>query len=214
MTLWAIVPVKPLRRGKSRLSGVLTENERTLLNYAMLENTLRALTAVESIQQVLVVSRDPAALSLAREFNARTLQEDDENTDLNLALKRATVVAQMYSASSVLILPADLPLLEPSIVDEFIRKLVKPPMVVISPDRRGDGTNALLMSPAGLIDYEYGPGSFTKHLDQITRYNVRYEVVETFSIELDLDLPEDLETLQKMDKSILTAQSAGNMFRF
>jgi 2-phospho-L-lactate guanylyltransferase len=202
MTLWAIVPVKPLRRGKSRLSGVLTENERTFLNYAMLENTLRALTSVESIQQVLVVSRDPAALSLAREYNARTLQEDDENTDLNLALKRATVVAQMYSADSVLILPADLPLLQPAHVDEFIQKLVKPPMVVISPDRRGDGTNALLMSPAGLIDYEYGPGSFKKHIDQITRYKVRYEIVETLSIELDLDLPEDLETLQKMDASL------------
>ena len=202
MTLWAIVPVKPLRRGKSRLSGVLTENERTLLNYAMLENTLRALTSVESIQQVLVVSRDPAALSLAREYNARTLQEDDENTDLNLALKRATVVAQMYSANSVLILPADLPLLQPSHVDEFIQKLVKPPMVVISPDRRGDGTNALLMSPAGLIDYEYGPGSFQKHIDQTSRFKVRYEIVETFSIELDLDLPEDLEILQKMDTSL------------
>src|SRR5512143_3220041 len=126
MTLWAIVPVKPLRRGKSRLAGVLTENERTFLNYAMLENTLRALTSVTSVQQVLVVSRDPAALSLAREFQARTLQEDDENTNLNLALKRATVVAQMYAASAVMILPADLPLLQPSHVEDFIKKLGKP----------------------------------------------------------------------------------------
>jgi 2-phospho-L-lactate guanylyltransferase len=202
MTLWAIVPVKPLRRGKSRLAGVLTENERTLLNYAMLENTLRSLTAVESVHQILVVSRDPSALALAREYNARTLQEDDENTDLNLALKRATVVAQMYSSSEVMILPADLPLLQPSHVEEFIHKLGKPPMVVIAPDRRGDGTNALLMSPVGLIEYEYGPGSFRKHMDQIARYKVRCEVVETFSIELDLDLPEDLETLQKLDTSL------------
>lgn len=202
MTLWAIVPVKPLRRGKSRLAGVLTENERTFLNYAMLENTLRALTSVASVQQVLVVSRDPAVLSLSREYQARTLQEDDENTDLNLALKRATVVAQMYAASAVMILPADLPLLQPSHVEDFIKKLGKPPMVVITPDRRGDGTNALLMSPAGLIEYEYGPGSYKKHMDQITRYNVHFEVVETFSIELDLDLPEDLETLQNMDSSL------------
>ena len=197
MTLWAIVPVKPLRRGKSRLAGVLTENERTFLNYAMLENTLRSLTAVASVQQVLVVSRDPAALSLARDYQARTLQEDDENTDLNLALKRATVVAQMYSASSVMILPADLPLIQPSDVEAFINKLVKPPMVVIAPDRREDGTNALLMSPAGLIEYEYGAGSFKKHMKQIEHYHVRHEIVKTFSIELDLDLPEDLEDSSK-----------------
>ncbi len=29
MALWAIVPVKPLRRGKSRLAKVLTQDERT-----------------------------------------------------------------------------------------------------------------------------------------------------------------------------------------
>jgi len=37
MTLWAIVPVKPLRRGKSRLSGMLSEDERAHLNEVLLE---------------------------------------------------------------------------------------------------------------------------------------------------------------------------------
>jgi 2-phospho-L-lactate guanylyltransferase (CobY/MobA/RfbA family) len=52
MTLWAIVPVKPLRRGKSRLSGVLSEEERTYLNYSMLGSTLRTLAQVKEIDQV------------------------------------------------------------------------------------------------------------------------------------------------------------------
>jgi 2-phospho-L-lactate guanylyltransferase (CobY/MobA/RfbA family) len=39
MTLWAIVPVKPLRRGKSRLADVLSQDERTNLNRHLLENT-------------------------------------------------------------------------------------------------------------------------------------------------------------------------------
>ena len=92
MSLWAIIPVKPLRRGKSRLAGVLSEEERTVLNITLLENTLRTLKQVQEIDQILVVSRDTGALALARDFKARTVQEGKPG--LNTALKRATIVAQ------------------------------------------------------------------------------------------------------------------------
>ena len=57
MTLWAIVPVKPLRRGKSRLSGMLSEDERTLLNQELLEHTLKTLSSLKELDQVLVGER-------------------------------------------------------------------------------------------------------------------------------------------------------------
>ncbi|HRJ75818.1 MAG TPA: hypothetical protein PLX90_07460, partial [Anaerolineales bacterium] len=66
MTLWAIVPVKPLRRGKSRLAGTLSENERAELNQKLLEQTLTTLSNLKELDQVLVVSRDPQALTIAR----------------------------------------------------------------------------------------------------------------------------------------------------
>ena len=93
MTLWAIVPVKPLRRGKSRLSKVLSENERTILNQNMLVSTLKILSSVNRIDNILVVSRDPAALTLAREYGARTVLEDG-SPELNTALSRARLVAK------------------------------------------------------------------------------------------------------------------------
>ncbi|HEY9088561.1 MAG TPA: 2-phospho-L-lactate guanylyltransferase [Anaerolineaceae bacterium] len=197
MSLWAIIPVKPLRRGKSRLSGVLSEDERALLNYTMLSNTLKTLAEVPEISERLVVSRDPAALALAREYGARTLQEDG-NPGLNTALRRATVVAQVYSASGILIMPADLPLLSQSDVRELISYTDKPPVVVIAPDRRRDGTNALLTTPAGLIEYHFGPGSFQKHVQLAERQNVRVEVCSLSTLGLDLDYPEDLELLRQM----------------
>jgi 2-phospho-L-lactate guanylyltransferase len=58
MTLWAIVPVKPLRRGKSRLADVLTQDERTDLNRRLLVHTIDTLTAMPELEHVLVVSRD------------------------------------------------------------------------------------------------------------------------------------------------------------
>jgi 2-phospho-L-lactate guanylyltransferase (CobY/MobA/RfbA family) len=47
MTLWAIVPVKPLRRGKSRLAGTLSETERAELNQKLLEQTLTTLSSLK-----------------------------------------------------------------------------------------------------------------------------------------------------------------------
>ena len=84
MSLWAIIPVKPLRRGKSRLAGVLSEDERTELNRSMLVNTIKTLKAVPEIDMILVVSRDPAALALARDYEARTVLEDG-SPELNTA---------------------------------------------------------------------------------------------------------------------------------
>jgi len=110
MTLWAIVPVKPLRRGKSRLAGALSEEERTELNRNLLQNTLKTLSGLKELEEVLVISRDPAALTIARNYGARTVREDGQ-PELNTALKRATVIAQVYATRGVLVLPADLPLI-------------------------------------------------------------------------------------------------------
>ena len=198
MTLWAIVPVKPLRRGKSRLAGTLSEDERTALNQELLEHTLKILTGIKELEQVLVVSRDPHALTIARNFGAKTLLEDGQ-PKLNTALKRATVVSQVYTTAGVLILPADLPLLNQKDVLTLIKKASQPPVVVIAPDRHEKGTNALLISPANLIEYDFGDGSFSRHCERARKAGVRLEIVKLPSLELDLDLPEDLELIRKLE---------------
>jgi 2-phospho-L-lactate guanylyltransferase len=204
VTLWAIVPVKPLRRGKSRLSGVLSKEERASLSQEMLIHTLDILSKVPRIERVLVVSRDTRALSLAREHGARTVTELGA-PELNKALVRASVLARGYSVSAVLVLPADLPLLTQADVEKLIASATDPPVVVISPDRHGKGTNALLSSPPGLIEYDFGPDSFAHHKARAEAAGARVEVCELPSLKLDLDLPEDLElfraTLQNTPSS-------------
>ncbi len=198
MTLWAIVPVKPLRRGKSRLAGALTEDERTTLNQNLLERTIKVLSELKELDQVLVVSRDPQALTIARNQGAKTVQEDGQ-PHLNTALKRATVMAQVHSTRGVLVLPADLPLLTPEDVRVLIDKAVRPPVVVIAPDRHGEGTNALLMVPPGQIEYDFGEGSFHRHCERARKSGARLEIVELHALGLDLDLPEDLEMIKKLE---------------
>ena len=198
MTLWAIVPVKPLQRGKSRLAGALSADERTHLNQVLLEHTLKTLNELEQIEQVLVVSPDPQALTVARAFGARTVREDG-TPHLNTALTRATVVSKIYATSSVLIVPADLPLVSRSDLLTMIERASPPPVVVIAPDRHKKGTNALLISPAGLIDYDFGPDSFKRHCERARIAGARLEIVELPSLALDLDLPEDLELVRKLE---------------
>jgi len=192
MAIWAIVPVKPLRRGKSRLAGLLSEEQRTRLNRYLLEHTLTILNEITDIEHTLVVSRDPAALALTRSMGGRTVLEDGA-PQFNTAIKRATIVAQAQGARAVLILPADLPLVEPSDLKMLLLQGNNPPVVVIAPDRRLDGTNCLFVNPAGLIEYGYGPGSFHRHSTHATEAGARLEVIHSDRFGLDLDLPEDLE---------------------
>lgn len=194
MTLWAVVPVKPLRRGKSRLAGVLSEEERVTLNRKLLERTINTLVEMPEMEQVLVISRDPEALALARYKGARTVLEDGA-PHLNVALTRATMVATTYGARSILILPADLPNLRHEDICQMIEAAQGPPVVVIAPDHQKEGTNGLLVNPAGLIQYDFGPGSFERHVEQAKANGARVKVLELPSLAHDVDLPEDLTFL-------------------
>jgi 2-phospho-L-lactate guanylyltransferase len=194
MTIWAIVPVKPLRRGKSRLAGMLSEDQRTRLNRYLLEHVLTTLNEIPEIEHTLVVSRDPAALALTREMGGRTVLEDGA-PQFNTAIMRATIVAKTQGAHAVLILPADLPLIKSFDIKKLIMRGKKQPVVVIAPDMRQDGTNGLFVNPAGIIEYGYGPGSFQCHSGRANEAGAKLVVIESRNISLDLDLPEDLEAL-------------------
>lgn len=194
MTLWAVVPVKPLRRGKSRLSGVLSEDERTALNKKLLIHSVNTLTQISELEQVLVVSRDSEALAIARMHGARTVLEDSAS-HLNIALARATAVATTYAAQGVLVLPADLPNITPEDVRQLISSASAGASVVIAPDHHGTGTNALLVKPPGLISYAFGENSFERHMAQIEAKGIRVKVLEMSCLAQDVDFPEDLTFL-------------------
>ena len=197
MSLWAIVPVKPIRRGKSRLAGVLSEEERTKLNTFLFEHTMQALVNVSRINQILVISRDPSVLSIARQYKTRTLQEDS-SSNLNLALKLATRMAQLYETRELLVIPADLPLVTTDEIDQMLDLSGDPPEMIIAPDRHLSGTNALYLNPIGEIEYHYGPNSYQLHIAESESHGFLLKKRISPFLGFDLDLPEDLEILKKI----------------
>jgi 2-phospho-L-lactate guanylyltransferase len=190
MNVWAIVPVKPLAEAKSRLSEVLTAEERQWLSRHMLDKVLAVLLDHPALAGTVVVSRDPAALHGLPGRGLTGLAETGR--DLNAALRQATNWICERQGDAVLVLPADVPLVEPEDVTTMVGLAQEDRCAVIAPCRREEGTNALLVRPAGAIDYTFGPGSFARHCRQAEAHGLAVHVYRSASLALDIDQPADL----------------------
>lgn len=198
MSVWVIIPVKPLRLAKSRLSKVLTPEERQHFAETMLRHVLGVVQQVPDVAGTLVISRDTRALALAREYNAKTIQESG-SPELNNALMRATSIVASWHADAVLILPADLPLIAAADVQAILALGDKPhPTIVLTTDRNRDGTNALFVRPPGAIKYAYGEGSFHRHAVRARDAGVDVQVYQSDRLLQDIDLPEDIDNYHRM----------------
>ena len=162
----------------------------------MFRHVLSVTTTVQPVTGVLVISRDTKALAIAREMGAKTLQEG-AISNLNPALLRATVVVKSWRADAVLILPADLPFISVEDIKAMIR-LAEARSVVIATDRERDGTNALLVRPPGAMEYEYGRGSYERHLQHARRAGLPIAQYESERVSLDIDVPSDLDDYHKI----------------
>ncbi|MDE2820638.1 MAG: 2-phospho-L-lactate guanylyltransferase [Chloroflexota bacterium] len=196
MSLWAIVPVKPLKNAKSRLSAVLSPEQRYELAGAMFRHVLSVLGTVPEVSGALVISRDTKALAIAREMGAKTIQES-AISDLNPALMRATMILKSWRVDAVLILPADLPFVHADDIQALI-ELGRNRSIVIATDHNGDGTNALLARPPGLIQFDYGPGSYQRHIASAQGAGLEVMTYHSDRLASDIDVPADLERYRRM----------------
>jgi 2-phospho-L-lactate guanylyltransferase len=191
MKCWAIVPVKRLAAAKSRLAPVLPLRRRRALVGFLLAHTLKALKHTRGIAGILVVGKDRAVRRIARESGAEFIAEG-ERGGLNRALQRAAAEAVRRGAESTLILPADLPGLTKSDLRAALKKAVRPPFLVIAPDRADRGTNLLWVAPPGLIRFAFGRRSFERHVSSARRAGAKVTLLRRPSLARDLDCPEDL----------------------
>jgi 2-phospho-L-lactate/phosphoenolpyruvate guanylyltransferase len=194
MSVWVIIPVKPLNRAKSRLSEVLTPEQRQQLAETMLRHVLGVVRTVPQVEGTLVISRDNKALSIAREYGARTVQESGA-PELNSALMRATQVVARWKSAAVLILPADLPLIAGEDIAAMIEMSGRSKLsVVLSTDQHEDGTNAMFIRPPGMIEYAYGTGSYKRHMQLAEEAGAEVRTYRSERLLLDIDVPADLQS--------------------
>lgn len=167
---WAIVPIRGLATAKTRLRMELDPIERLELVTEMLRRTLVATRDADSIAGTIVVTMDPAAAGIATAHRAIGLV--DRLPGLNEAIRAARSLAVARDASAVLVVPADLARVSAGNLDGFVAAAQAAiesgsegaaGLVALVPDRHGEGTNALLVSPPALVDPAFGPGSRLAH---------------------------------------------------
>lgn len=190
--LWLLIPVKQLGQGKSRLAALLTPHQRADLTRRILSRTLALAAETDCFAEILVVSADPVAHELAAQAGASSLCEAPMG--LNGALVQARAHALARGAGATLVLPADLPLLTAADVTTIVGRAETGNQVVLAPSH-DCGTNALLLTPPGIIDFAFGPESFRHHKQAAAARNARVAVVRTPSLAFDVDWPSDLRWL-------------------
>jgi 2-phospho-L-lactate guanylyltransferase len=107
--VYAVVPVKDLRGTKSRLAPVLDPAARAGLTLYMMGRVVSR-TLGAGVDAVGVVSPDPIVLAEALKRGAVPLVQEGQG--LNPALEEGRSWAMGEGASALLVLPADLPLIE------------------------------------------------------------------------------------------------------
>jgi 2-phospho-L-lactate guanylyltransferase len=199
--LVAIVPVRGLERAKTRLGEALDPEERRALVEGLLRRTIRAAIMTPGILAVAVVSQDPEALAVAADAGAVTLPQGGGGLNEGLADGRAW--ARDLGATALIVVPADLPAIEPAELERVViaardrlgasRSAGMPAkaLVALVPDRAGEGTNVLLLSPPGAIPFRFGSGSRAAHAAAAASVGAAYLELRG-PLGLDLDTPEDL----------------------
>ncbi|MGH2387024.1 MAG: hypothetical protein ACRDIE_02380, partial [Chloroflexota bacterium] len=124
---------------------------------------------------------------------------------LNAALRQAAEIAVRGGARALLVLHADLVGISAAAIDEMVRAMPEGPGVVLAPDRRRVGTNALLTRPPLAIPFLFGPGSFEAHRRLAEALDVPLVVHDSPALADDLDTPDDLALLTAREPAVTRA---------
>jgi 2-phospho-L-lactate guanylyltransferase len=184
-----LVPIKNLADAKQRLSSVLSPEERFELAQSMCEDVLQELANWQGRPAVAVVTSDLFARALAARFHFDVIADD--NSGETSAIEMATAACKGRGASSTLVIPADIPMIDRADLQKIVDNA--PPVgTVLVPDAAGRGTNAAWRSPADLFPLRFGNDSFLPHLAAAKASGHPYVVMDLPGIARDVDRPEDL----------------------
>ncbi len=197
----AILPLRGLTEGKHRLARTLSPALRQGMILALLDRVVAALRVVPEIAAIAVISPDTAALEEAAALGLTPLRQT--STGLNAGLAEAAAWATTRGYDGILIILPDLPL----VTGSALRRMASPPGplsicngkgeqgVILVPDRRGAGTNAMMAWPPAAMPFLFGERSYAAHLAAAADLGIPMTALRLPDLAFDLDLPEDVRDL-------------------
>jgi 2-phospho-L-lactate guanylyltransferase len=189
--LAVVVPVKG-KNHKTRLASLMPPDQREDFSLLLLADLLRVILKAKIGADTFVVSSSARMLRLGQSQGAAPIREESD-VGVNGAVARALSAIKGYG--SFMVLPADLPLLQPSDLERATALLRTGFDVVLSPSERFNGTNLLLASTATRLRLSYDRDSFWNHLCRASRLELRVAVYATSGVLLDVDTPDDVRRI-------------------
>jgi 2-phospho-L-lactate/phosphoenolpyruvate guanylyltransferase len=181
-----LIPLKRLDDAKSRLSDVLTAEERSALMLELLEGVLAAAEEAD-LGPITIVSAEPVVADGVARFVDRALAWNEA-----IAAAMREVVSEPIAA----VVSADLP----RVSAEDIQALV-----AATPDRGmaiaralDGGTNAVSLRPPGVVMTHFGePQSSAVHAQTTAAAGLAARIVDIPGLAFDVDTPADLAELRE-----------------
>lgn len=183
-----LIPLKPLSRAKSRLSGAADGTPLPRLALAFAQDTVQAALACEPVRNVVVVTDDPQAGRALAALGARIVP-DEPADGLNAALSHgADAVRSADSGAALAALNADLPALRPEELHRVLNAASRYSRAFL-PDAAEIGTTFLSAVPGAALEPAFGGRSRARHRASGAR-EIAARGVE--SVRQDVDTPADL----------------------
>jgi 2-phospho-L-lactate guanylyltransferase len=161
----------------------------------MLRDLLAALSATPGLDRIVLATSEPSAAA----FGCPVI--DDGGGDLNAAIARAAVALEAAGVARMLVIAADIPLAAPVEIARVLaagqKAAGQEAPVVIVPDDRGDGTNALLLAPPAAIAPHFGADSRARHSAAARHLGLESRKLRLPTLGFDVDEPEDLARLAR-----------------
>lgn len=188
----ALVPVKRLRSGKSRLVADFGRGTVEKLTLAMLEDLVEALSGVREVERIAVVTPDAAVARAAGAFGADPLLQ--RVPGLNPSLDAAAARLAKEGTRELLVMLGDVAGALPEEIGELFAALreLGGSGVVLAPARDG-GTGALLRAPHDAIPSRFGPESAESHRELAALAGVDFRELALPSLSVDLDCRDDID---------------------
>ncbi|HJU58708.1 MAG TPA: 2-phospho-L-lactate guanylyltransferase [Nitrososphaeraceae archaeon] len=188
----AVIPMKNLNFAKSRLSTILTWQQRKNLIFFLLDITIKALKESRLITEIIVVSSDKTIEKFSFENSLKFIKEDSDS-----GVNNAVILADRYcinnNIDANIVIPHDLPFISAKEIDQICNNSEKyPKCIIICPSKRFDGTNILFRKPPNVIKTFYDDNSYMNHLKEAQKYNLPIESLELDNLMFDIDTREDL----------------------
>jgi len=174
----AIIPFKKTN-AKSRLSGILSVEEREKFAMEMLKDVLKVL---------LEYGIDTTVISTEKlDFDLPGIEKVVDNRNLNECIN--DLIKKMNTP--LFIVMSDIPLIQKRHLEEMV-KMDKD--VVIAPGR-GGGTNVLFLRNPSRFRVDFYGTSFLDHIKIADSRNLSVGIYDSFFLSVDIDEVEDLAEL-------------------